>query len=433
MRFPIIISMLLSCPILCAQIDWEWELLPFMPEAVSNNAVSQGYSGDTLCMYSFTGIASGLEPDDIHLKSFRYNTITEEWQQLPDVDDFRGKIAAGASTVDNVIYIIGGYHVFPDLSETTSPKVHRFDPEANTWLEDGADIPTPVDDHVQVVWRDSLIYTVSGWSQNTNVSDVQIYNPAEDSWTAATPVPANNNFRHFGGSGTIIGDTIYYYGGTQISGFSFNATPLMRKGVINPDDPTQVEWELLDNCPFGNGYRMAATSYQNRAVWIGGAATSYNFDGLAYSNGAGVEPIPEIRSYDPESFIWNSTMPTPFQVMDLRGIARESGNSWIIAGGMATNQQVSNAAYRITRTPVSVKEHKQLPFSVAQSGSQFRLKFEQTLRGKLEVYSLKGIRLIQKPFSGNSVFTDLANRPAGLYVLKVQTAEGLAIKKVINP
>ena len=112
-----------------AQDGWQWTELEEMPEPVSNNAVSEGYCGDTLCVYSFTGIGSELNPEAIHLKAWRYNSILDSWQQLPDViDDMGGKIAAGASTVKNKIYIIGGYHVLPNFNEVTSAKVHRFDP-----------------------------------------------------------------------------------------------------------------------------------------------------------------------------------------------------------------------------------------------------------------------------------------------------------------
>jgi len=62
-----------------------------------------------------------------------------------------GKIACSASRVDDIIYIIGGYHVAANGSEISSVKVHRYDIINNTFLSDGADIPVPIDDQSQVV------------------------------------------------------------------------------------------------------------------------------------------------------------------------------------------------------------------------------------------------------------------------------------------
>ena len=162
--------------------DW-WQPLPAMPERVSNNAVVAAKSGGASFVYSFTGIDSTKKWSGIHLKSWRFNTMSEVWQQIPPVPDpAGGKIAASASVVKNKIYLIGGYHVAANGDETSSKKTHRFDPETNDWLPDGADIPVAIDDHVQAVWRDSLIFVVTGWSNTANVPNVQIYNPSTDAW-----------------------------------------------------------------------------------------------------------------------------------------------------------------------------------------------------------------------------------------------------------
>ena len=65
---------------------------------------------------------------------------------------------------------------------------------------------------------------------------MQIYDPALDQWSVGTEVPNNNNYRCFGSSGYIIGDTIFYHGGA--AGFNFGAKKQLRKGVINPNNPT---------------------------------------------------------------------------------------------------------------------------------------------------------------------------------------------------
>jgi len=51
-----------------------------------------------------------------------------------------GKIAASASRIGNIIYIIGGYHVFANNTEESSDRVHRYDIANNTYLTDGLSI-----------------------------------------------------------------------------------------------------------------------------------------------------------------------------------------------------------------------------------------------------------------------------------------------------
>jgi N-acetylneuraminic acid mutarotase len=195
----------------------QWEYLVNMPEAVSNNAVASATVDDTTYIYSFAGIDTSRDWFGIHLKGFRYNVQSQVWDTIaPLPDPNGGKIAAGASNVKGKIYIIGGYHVASNYSEISSAKVHIYDPTTNSYLPDGADIPVAIDDQVQAVWRDSLIYVITGWSNSNNVNNVQIYNPSTDTWTTGTPVPNNSQYKVFGGSGTIVGDSIYYIGGARL-------------------------------------------------------------------------------------------------------------------------------------------------------------------------------------------------------------------------
>lgn len=368
-----------------SQAGWTWTELPAMPEPVANNAVVEAMSNDTLCIYSFTGIDSTKEPSGIHLKSWKYNTVSQIWSAIPDVpDENGGKIAAGASVVDNIIYLIGGYHVADNFSETSSDKVHRFDPNTDTWLTDGSPIPVPIDDHVQAVWNDSWIYIVTGWSTNGNVNDVQIYNPNVDFWQVGTPTPNGVNYEAFGTSGSIIGDTIYYFGGVQGS-FSFSSNARLRKGVIDATDPTVITWSLLDDAPGADGYRTAAAHYGDRLFWIGGAGVAYNFDGIAYNGTGGVSPEPRIATYYAGGSVWEEGITAPYGVMDLRGIGQVSPTSWIICGGMEDEQLVSDRTFLLEYDP-----------SVGVAGLVHEFRYEivkNTLRVQTTSAKLTAVRL----------------------------------------
>ena len=213
MRIPTISTLLFFTLSLHAQITWQE--LPSMPEKVSNNAVTAAVVDGIPYVYSFSGIDSTKECSGDHLKSWRYNTMMQEWSAIPSLMDNSGKIAAGASTVNNQIYVIGGYHLASNCAETSSNRIHSYDPVSNTYNFTYI-IPTATDDHVQAVWRDSLLYVVTGWSNSGNISDVQVYNPTLHEWFEGTPVPNNDDYKVFGASGAIVGDTLYYIGAQQM-------------------------------------------------------------------------------------------------------------------------------------------------------------------------------------------------------------------------
>ena len=352
------------CVVFTIQLSAQsFSALPNLPEPVSNNAVTHGTINDKNHIFSFCGIDETKEPSGIHLKTFFYSADSEQWTTLPPIiDPNGGKIAASASTVKNKIYIIGGYHVAPNFSEISSSKVHIFNPETLSYEADGADIPVAIDDQVQTVWRDSLIYVITGWSNSTNVTDVQIYDPANDSWSVGTPVPNEGNFKVFGANGTIIGDTIYYLGGARIT-TSFAASRHLRKGVINPDDPTQITWSGETNLD-AIAYRPASFTYEDHAYWIGGSERTYNFDGLAYSNGTAVDPTDKIIRYDPSwplTEVQETTTQIP-PIMDLRGIAKYTDTEFAIAGGMVSGPEVTNQAWLINMAQIVPTENVSSPF-----------------------------------------------------------------------
>jgi len=169
----------LTCNHLTAQII---SPLADMPERVSNQAVTYADVKGNGFVYSFSGIDEMKLFSGIHKRAFKYDIENDSWETLAPLPSGNGRIAAGASSVKDKIYIIGGYEVFEDGGEISVDLVHVFDPATDTYLADATPIPVPIDDHIQAVWRDSLIYIVTGWSDVTNVPDVQIFNPSLNSW-----------------------------------------------------------------------------------------------------------------------------------------------------------------------------------------------------------------------------------------------------------
>lgn len=378
-----------------AQQGWTWTALPDMPEPVANNSVVEGWCGDSLCVYSFCGIDSTKVYSGIHNKAFRYNTVSQTWSVLPNVPDPEGKIAAGASLIQNHIYLAGGYYVYANGSEISSDDLHVFDPETGTWLADAPVIPTPIDDHVQTTYNDSLLMLVTGWSDTGNVNDVQLFDVTSQTWQAASEPPSSTVYTAFGASGAMAGDTLYYLGGVSNT---FAANSAVRKGEINPLDATDINWSFDGQSPtIDDTYRSACSTYLDKLVWIGGAGIAYNYNGLAYSGGAGVPPLDRILTYHPASDSWQEILGTPESIMDLRGIAKISDNQWIVCGGMGPEQEVSNKTFLLTfDAATSVQSlDASVPWNIQRSVKVFRATAPQPFTA--EVWSIEGRLLCDFP------------------------------------
>ncbi|MCR9290195.1 MAG: T9SS type A sorting domain-containing protein [Bacteroidetes bacterium] len=411
-----------------------WEDLATMPEKVTNNSVTSATLGGVPYVYSFSGIDSTKACGNAHLKSFRYNTASNQWETIaPLPDPMGGKIAAGASTVKNKIYIIGGYHVANNCSEASSKKVHIYDPEMNQYLADGADIPKAIDDHIQAVWRDSLIFVVTGWSNSNNVTNVQIYNPSSDEWMVGTSIPSNSQWRVFGGSGTIIGDTLYYAGGAgNWNGSTFPTSTILRKGYINPSDPTDIEWTEL-NEPLSIGYRMGASDYNGSAIWFGGSNVTYNFDGIAYNGSGGVPPLDRVKIYNPFTGALSEFFGFIPKIMDLRGVAKITDNQFIISGGMLENQEVTNQSFLITIDDLSsLNAIKEPALKVFPNPFQNYLIIAKEGHFDIEIYNSMGQRLMNKTEKGFEEI-DFKNLANGIYWLAIfHKKEKIGFQKIVK-
>jgi N-acetylneuraminic acid mutarotase len=416
-----------------AQGEWEWTELSDLPYPTSNNALTEAVVNGKKYVYSFGGISDSLHPENIHQRVFKYDVLNNTWSQQPLIPDTLGKIAAGASFVNNKIYVMGGYHVDSSFNEYSSDRVHVYNPFIDTFEVDGAPIPTPIDDHVQAVWRDSLIYVVTGWSNTSNVPQVQVYNPFFNSWLTAEAVPDDNTFKAFGASGYILGDTIYYYGGVS-GGFNFTSQSFFRRGIINPEDPTQIEWEIADEPAGGDNYRMACSGHNKTVFFVGGAEIAYNFDALAYSDGEQVFPNQRILKYNVSEASYENTFNTTHDPMDLRGIAKLGGGNWIIAGGIDTSRVASPSTYLLHNSNLSdVEEAIQPPFfEVTEQQDYYIVETENV--GDVNVYDIQGRTLFDSAKSLANLWIPKSTLGKGilLFVFDNNTNVPITLKRV-NP
>lgn len=329
------------------------ELSP-LPEKMTNGAIEFGKIGDDGFVYIWGSLDSTRNSAGIHQRGYRLNINENTWTALPNLPDTTGKVALSASRIGDIIFIVGGYHVLPNGNEVSSDKVHRFSIPENQFLQDAAKIPVAIDDQVQCVYKDSIIYVVTGWSNTGNVGDIQVYDPELNEWSEATEVPVVGGYRAFGASGCIIGDTIYYFGGASSSGINFPASNRLCKGYIHPDNPLEIDWFSSIPDPALRRYRASCIVAGNSPTWVGGSSVSYNYDGIAYNGSGAVTPVGNILSWIDEEFIETELSDLP---MDIRAIARMTDSTWIIAGGMLDGPVLSDMVWMMTfSSPASIND-----------------------------------------------------------------------------
>jgi hypothetical protein len=407
-----------------------------LPDRVSNNAVCEGFVDGLPFLFSFGGIDSTKIYSGIHLKSYRFNVETGESERIADLPDDLGKIGVGASRIGNIIYIAGGYNVFSNNTEKTTHKMHRYDINNNLYLTNAKDIPVPTDDHVQVVWRDSLIYLITGWNNTANIPNVQIYDPSIDEWSEGTAVPNLDTYKAFGASGVIVNDTIYYFGGARSSG-NFGIQNKLRIGAINPEDPTDIQWSIITPELLVNGYRMAATAVDNEIHWIGGSNKTYNFNGIAYDGSGSVPPSKRDLYLTTSKLEWNQKYPIEIP-MDLRGIANVNKTTKYIAGGMLDNREVTNKVYKLERQDPTLSTKNAANLNLIISPNPFQeyinvknIDAEGTIE-KIDILDINGSQIYTEQPNAQSVSISASQLPAGIYLLRIKLKDKLIFKKVIK-
>jgi len=310
---------------------------PPLPVPISDNAVAAVETRDGWAVFSFLGIDSTRQRGGITNTALRWDVGSDAWRAVAPVPG-QGRLAATAQAVGGRVYLFGGYTVAEDGSERSLARVDAYDPGLDRWSR-AAPMPTPVDDAVSGVWRDSLVYLVSGWHDTDNVAEVQVYDPAADAWRAATPIPGPPVFGHAGG---LTGDVIVYIDGARMDPgraprFVHEASSWL--GRIDHADPTRITWHRLPDHPGPPLYRAASGAMGRLVVFAGGTDNPYNYDGIGY-DGVAAEPRSAVFAWDVGTGMWRELAPLAVPTMDHRGLA-VAGERVYVVGGMSGGPSVT--------------------------------------------------------------------------------------------
>jgi len=322
--------------------------LPPLPEAVSNNAVTQVTVDNKQYLLSFSGISSNKTYADVHNKTFIFDVEKGIWSQGKSVpirqpiNGLTGRLASVATAIDDTAYVFGGYTVAKDHSEVSVPDVYAYKVASNSY-QSLASMPVPVDDSVALNYQNRYIYLISGWHNDGNVNLVQLYDTKTNTWQQASPFPGKAVFGH---AGAIIESTLLICDGVRIDVHktkrrTYAAEAACYLGKIDDTTPTKIDWRQLEH-PTGTArYRMAAIGNNDtqQLIFIGGSETPYNYNGIGYDKNP-AKPSNKVWTYSLKTKQWHITQ-AENATMDHRGLLLLNNNLLTI-GGMGEYQQVLN-------------------------------------------------------------------------------------------
>ena len=260
----------------------EGALVSRLPIATANNAVANLEVGGRQYLYSFSGLGAAKGRADIHARAFAVNIENADVEVLGLVPGGKDRLASIAVGLYDRVFIFGGYTVGQDGSEVSTPEVFAFNPVTGEY-QVRAPMPTPVDDSVAFTYANRYIYLVSGWHNDGNVADVQVFDSWEDRWFTATPYPGAPVFGHAGG---IVGNRFVIADGVAVIGRDakgrrqFGISEQAWLGVIDPADPAVIGWQALPDHPGPALYRMAAvgSARLGLVIFAGGSPNPYNYN-----------------------------------------------------------------------------------------------------------------------------------------------------------
>ena len=219
------------------------------------------------------------------------------WTKKADMPTTR--LALSTSVVNaHIIYAIGGVKnawVGPDLST-----VEAYDPATDSWTKK-ADMPTGRD-YLSTSVVNGIIYAIGGGIVGWRVlTAVEAYDPVTDSWTKKADMPTARDSL----SASVVNGIIY-----AIGGYDGSSTV----GTVEAYDPAMDTWT-----------KKADMSFSRWGLW-----TSV-VNGIIYAIG-GSGGLTSVEAYDPATDTWTRKPDMPTPRLDLSASA-VNGKIYVIGGG----------------------------------------------------------------------------------------------------
>lgn len=211
------------------------------------------------------------------------------------------------------IILLPGLGTYADEVQAQS-EVEGAQPEVshNTWTS-GAALPTAVTLGAAAVLQNE-IYVVGGNDAAGNspsgvVADVQIYNPATNSWSAGVPYPTTIE----AASAAVVKNVLYVFGGSPDAVNPTNA--------VWAYNPKAKSWSPMANMPTARWASEAVVEKTTNIIYVIGGDV----------NGSGNGNIATVESYNPATNTW--TEDAPMLVAKGQSAAGLIGTTIVVADG----------------------------------------------------------------------------------------------------
>jgi N-acetylneuraminic acid mutarotase/glucose/arabinose dehydrogenase len=256
---------------------------------------------------------------------------TGAWSAGLDVRDFPGD-HHGAEVVDGKLYLFGG------IGAGSQGRVQIYDPVADSWSA-GADMPL-LAGSANTALIDGLVYACGGIVSGATVDDHHAYDPQTDTWgPALAPMPVGRNHA----AAATDGGKLFVFGGrtgpNQVSnGFD----------DVQVYDPATDSWTWdkdgvsgLAPLPIGRGGTGKAVYYQGEFYVFGGETL----------DGPGAKPqgvYDRVDVYDPATNTWRLEAPMPTARHGIFPVLHQS-RIWVAGGGTNAGHSHSEIVEVFTR------------------------------------------------------------------------------------
>ncbi|MEP7235674.1 MAG: hypothetical protein ABI778_10290, partial [Ignavibacteriota bacterium] len=281
----------------------QWKEIPQLPE-VLNWPMTAEFNGT---FYVFGGVGTAGSKS-----VFTYKPGDAAWTKLTATMP-KGKFAGYAAPINGKIYIVGGM-VISGTSYVADNTTYEFDPIAGTFATKKT-IPTKLG-YSSSASVGGKIYVVGGAASafvaGSGVDNVQIYDPATDTWTNGNSAPFTTRLA----ATAVINGNMYVMGGLKDDGASLTYSSEIWKGTPTATD---ITWEQKSDMP-NLLMQVSGGAANGKLVLTGG---TNNTPPIGYCN---------TYTYDPVADSWETSYALPVATFN-GGQMFGTGNDLIFAGG----------------------------------------------------------------------------------------------------
>jgi hypothetical protein len=257
----------------------EWLEVAPLPVARAFHMTSFAATASGPRLYAIGGQRSPA--DTMERLCIAYSPQSNTWVQRAAMTQRRG--LGQACFLGGRVWVFGGCRTFG----TGLSDVEVYNPAGDSWTTRPG-MPAVLYDFGAAVWRDSLIFIIGGGSWHPSMPPtaiVRLYDPNQETWYLATSLPVPLGAMACG----ISGDTLLVATGWTGSGPTNRAW----RGILSPSNPRVISWQELDTLPGARRCRAACGIAHGELFVIGG---------LKLDAGSGLGSHPSFLSPKPSGF-----------------------------------------------------------------------------------------------------------------------------------